>query len=57
MKEQLDKEKRPDGVSAEPPQQVQQPLTLAQNVILTVKLLVAAALVIAAIVALGRFSG
>jgi hypothetical protein len=51
----MKEEKRPDVVS-EPPQQVRKPLTLAQNVVLTIKVLVAAGLVFAAIVAILRFA-
>lgn len=55
MNVQPDKGKRSDVVPAEPPEH--KPLTLRQNVMLTMKVLVAAALVIAAIAALDRFTG
>jgi hypothetical protein len=57
MKVQPDKRKLSDVVPAEPPEQVHKPVTVRENVILTIKVLVAAALVVAAIAALDKFTG
>jgi hypothetical protein len=45
-----------DSVTPDPPQQAHKPLTRSQNLILTIKVLLVAAIVIAGIVALGKFS-
>ena len=57
MKVQSEKEKQEEVISPEPQQKAHKPLTMAENVMLTIKVVIAAALVLAVLRALDRSTG